>query len=126
MFGSSDVFEKFTSGVGKEQQQEVINQLHRVLRPFMIRRLKADVERGMPPKKKLVVYCKLTPSQLTTYKAVLKNNVEVLNGTGSGASRTKLLNTVMQLRKACGHPYLFDGYEHTRRKITTCNSRLSN
>eukprot|EP01048_Picozoa_sp_COSAG05_P043008 COSAG05_NODE_23555_length_257_cov_0.658228_2_plen_36_part_01 len=33
---------------------QVVNQLHRVLRPFMIRRLKADVERGMPPKKELV------------------------------------------------------------------------
>eukprot|EP01048_Picozoa_sp_COSAG05_P028094 COSAG05_NODE_8538_length_695_cov_0.600671_2_plen_95_part_00 len=42
---------------------------------------------------------------------MLKNNVEVLNGTAIGAGRTKLLNTVMQLRKACGHPYLFDGVE---------------
>ena len=40
---------------------------------------------------------------------MLKNNVEVLNGSGGG--KVKLLNIVMQLRKASNHPYLFDGTE---------------
>jgi SWI/SNF-related matrix-associated actin-dependent regulator of chromatin subfamily A member 5 len=61
------------------------------LRPFLLRRLKAEVERGIPPK---------------------KNNVDVLNsGSGATGSRVKLMNTMMQLRKACNHPYLFDGVE---------------
>jgi SWI/SNF-related matrix-associated actin-dependent regulator of chromatin subfamily A member 5 len=83
-----------------------------LLRPFLLRRLKAEVERGIPPKKELTVYCKLTPEQITTYKAILKNNVDVLNsGSGATGSRVKLMNTMMQLRKACNHPYLFDGVE---------------
>lgn len=82
------------------------------MRPFLLRRLKAEVERGIPPKKELTVYCKLTPEQITTYKAILKNNVDVLNsGSGATGSRVKLMNTMMQLRKACNHPYLFDGVE---------------
>eukprot|EP01047_Picozoa_sp_COSAG01_P040521 COSAG01_NODE_3417_length_6121_cov_33.897376_3_plen_998_part_00 len=110
VFTSSEMFEQIADAVGDEKQ-EVISQLHRVLRPFLLRRLKADVERGIPSKKELVVYCKLTPEQIVTYKAVLKNNVDILNGGASNAGRTKLLNTVMQLRKACCHPYLFDGVE---------------
>eukprot|EP01051_Picozoa_sp_SAG22_P002617 SAG22_NODE_119_length_19257_cov_43.260413_8_plen_61_part_00 len=54
--------------------------MHKLLRPFILRRLKIDVERGIPDKSELTVYCKLAPEQVTTYKAVLKNNVEVLNG----------------------------------------------
>ncbi len=49
----------------------------RVLKPFILRRLKAEVERGLPAKKELSVYCKMTRSQKVTYQAVLKNNVEV-------------------------------------------------
>ena len=109
VFNSSEVFENIAEAVGDEKQ-EVINQLHRVLRPFLLRRLKAEVERGIPPKKELTVYCKLTPEQITTYKAILKNNVDVLNS-GSAKGHTKLMNTMMQLRKACNHPYLFDGVE---------------
>ena len=55
-------------------------------------------------------YCQLAKPQLRTYKAVLKNHVDVLNS-GPGGEKTKLLNIVMQLRKAANHPYLFDGVE---------------
>ena len=108
VFSDSSVFEQFTHAVGDEKQ-EIINQLHKVRKPFILRRLKAEVERGLPAKKELSVYCKMTRSQKVTYQAVLKNNVEVLNG--SSGERVKLLNIVMQLRKACNHPYLFDGVE---------------
>jgi SWI/SNF-related matrix-associated actin-dependent regulator of chromatin subfamily A member 5 len=108
VFSDANVFETFTNAVGDEKQ-EIINQLHKVLKPFILRRLKAEVERGLPRKKELTVYCKMTRSQKVTYQAVLKNNVEVLNA--RKGERTKLLNIVMQLRKACNHPYLFDGVE---------------
>lgn len=98
VFSDSSVFESFTNAVGDEKQ-EIINQLHKVLKPFILRRLKKEVERGLPAKKELSVYCKMTRSQKVTYQAVLKNNVEVLNG--STGERVKLLNIVMQLRKAC-------------------------
>ena len=72
--------------------------------------MKVDVEKGLPPKKELIVYCPLSATQNHTYGAVLKDNIEVLH-TGGGGERLKLLNVVMQLRKACNHPYLFDGVE---------------
>ena len=101
-----------TKGLGNSCDQgsdSLVQQLHTVLRPFILRRLKVDVERGMPPKTELTVYCQLAAPQLHTYKAVLKNHVEVLNS--KGGERMKLLNIIMQLRKAANHPYLFDGVE---------------
>ena len=37
------------------EQQEVVGQLHKLLRPFLLRRLKADVEKGLPPKKETIL-----------------------------------------------------------------------
>ena len=108
VFSDPELFETYSNAVGDEKQ-DIIKQLHAVLRPFMLRRLKSDVVQDLPPKKELTVFCKLTREQIVTYKAVLRNNVEVLNGTSG--ERVKLLNIVMQLRKACNHPYLFDGVE---------------
>jgi SWI/SNF-related matrix-associated actin-dependent regulator of chromatin subfamily A member 5 len=121
VFGSSDDFADFTSAVeaGEEDGEEgggdaratLVQQLHTVLRPFILRRLKKDVERDLPTKTELTVYCPLSKDQLTTYRAVLKNNADILNGAehagvGGGGGRVKLLNVVMQLRKAANHPYL--------------------
>ena len=106
-------FEAFAdaSGLeGDEAPQGVINQLHSVLRPFILRRLKSDVTKEIPPKTELTIYCKLTRPQITTYKNVLMKNVDVLNGT-SNEGATRLQNIIMQLRKATNHPYLFDGVE---------------
>ena len=108
VFGDSAAFDAFTR-VADQGSDSLVQQLHTVLRPFILRRLKVDVERGMPPKTELTVYCQLAAPQLHTYKAVLKNHVEVLNS--KGGERMKLLNIIMQLRKAANHPYLFDGVE---------------
>eukprot|EP01050_Picozoa_sp_SAG11_P007287 SAG11_NODE_601_length_8254_cov_12.333047_3_plen_169_part_00 len=93
VFGDSERFEEFTNAAENFEEgghkQAMINQLHRLLRPFILRRLKVEVERGIPDKHELTVYCKLTAAQIATYKAVLKNNVEVLNGHGE---KVKLLN----------------------------------
>lgn len=39
----------------EEDQQEVVQQLHKVLRPFLLRRLKSEVEKGLPPKKEIIL-----------------------------------------------------------------------
>jgi len=67
VFSDANVFETFTNAVGDEKQ-EIINQLHKVLKPFILRRLKSEVEKGLPPKKELTVYCRMTRSQKVTYQ----------------------------------------------------------
>lgn len=92
-----------------------LQKLHHVLRPFMLRRLKADVEKELPPKKETKLYIGLSVMQKKYYKSILEKNLADFavagQGTQSKRCKTALLNIIMQLRKACNHPYLFDGAE---------------
>lgn len=74
----------------------------------MLRRLKTDVERNLPSKKEIYLFIGLSNLQKKMYKNMLTGNMDVVNGTGD---RIKLLNMLMQLRKVCNHPYLFDNME---------------
>ncbi|KAH8583566.1 SNF2L with a SWI SNF2 like ATpase and a Myb domain [Cryptosporidium sp. chipmunk genotype I] len=112
LFSSSEDFESlfdFSKLDSDDQQKCVIKTLHQILRPFMLRRLKADVERDLPPKRELYVYVGLSKLQKKIYSELLTRNLDVLNS--SSSNKTQMLNLLMQLRKTCNHPYLFDGVE---------------
>lgn len=64
----------------------------------------------LPPKKETKLYIGLTEMQKQWYLTLLQKNVHFLNALG-GPSTQSLLNVLMQLRKVCNHPYLFDGAE---------------
>ncbi|CAI7787861.1 unnamed protein product [Closterium sp. NIES-53] len=55
IFSSAEAFDSWFQLSDGEDQQEVVQQLHKVLRPFLLRRLKSDVERGLPPKKETIL-----------------------------------------------------------------------
>jgi SWI/SNF-related matrix-associated actin-dependent regulator of chromatin subfamily A member 5 len=76
----------------------------------MLRRLKADVETSLPPKSEMLIFTSLSSMQKELYKKILRREVDTVNGE-QGASKNALMNIVMQLRKACNHPYLFEGQE---------------
>ncbi|CAI5757354.1 unnamed protein product [Candida verbasci] len=95
----------------KEEDEQVIRQLHKVLKPFLLRRIKADVEKSLLPKKELNVYIGMTELQKNVYKKILEKDIDAVNGANKKESKTRLLNIVMQLRKCCNHPYLFEGVE---------------
>jgi len=107
VFDSAEDFDAWFNLKEGQAQSDIVEQLHKVLKPFMLRRLKADVERGIPPKKEIYVECGMTDMQQTWYKNILTKNVVSLKG----GEKMKLLNIVMQLRKCSNHPYLFDGAE---------------
>ena len=88
----------------------MIGMLHKILRPFMLRRLKADVEKSLPPKSEMMIFTGMTPVQKELYKKILRREVDLVNGEAA-SSKNALLNIVMQLRKCCNHPYLFEGVE---------------
>lgn len=76
----------------------------------MLRRVKKDVATSLPPKKETKLYIGLTEMQQGWYVKVLQKDAHALNKLG-GPDRVSLLNVLMQLRKVCNHPYLFDGAE---------------
>jgi len=68
------------------------------------------VERSLLPKIETKLFVPMTPLQRTWYKTLLSKDVAAFNAIG-GPDKTRLLNMLMQLRKVCNHPYLFDGVE---------------
>ena len=112
VFSNSEDFESWFKDKGEENQDQVVQQLHKVLRPFLLRRVKADVEKSLLPKKEINVFVGLTDMQRKWYKSILEKDIDAVNGgVGKKEGKTRLLNIVMQLRKCCNHPYLFDGAE---------------
>ncbi|KAK0523643.1 putative ATPase [Tilletia horrida] len=80
-FDFSDLHEEEGDGAGgnkllsKEQSGSIITQLHAILKPFLLRRLKADVESDLPPKKEYLLYAPLTEEQKDLYEAILGKDV---------------------------------------------------
>ncbi|VDB85302.1 unnamed protein product [Peniophora sp. CBMAI 1063] len=95
-----------------EKSKKVVEALHKILRPFLLRRVKADVEKSLLPKKEINIFIPLTEMQRKWYRSVLEKDIDAVNGlTGKKEGKTRLMNMVMQLRKVTCHPYLFDGAE---------------
>ncbi|XP_010859714.1 PREDICTED: probable global transcription activator SNF2L1 [Bison bison bison] len=90
--------------------QKLVERLHTVLKPFLLRRIKTDVEKSLPPKKEIKIYLGLSKMQREWYTKILMKDIDVLNSAGK-MDKMRLLNILMQLRKCCNHPYLFDGAE---------------
>ncbi|SCU98320.1 LAFA_0G17106g1_1 [Lachancea sp. 'fantastica'] len=113
IFGDSDVFDQwFEQNEGDEDQDVVVQQLHTVLSPFLLRRLKSEVETSLLPKIETNLYVGMTKMQVQWYKSLLEKDLDAVNGAvGKREGNTRLLNIVMQLRKCCNHPYLFEGAE---------------
>lgn len=114
VFSSSEQFDDwFNLDVDDtEVKQRMIGQLHKLLRPFMLRRLKADVEKSLPPKTETILFTGMSALQKTLYRQILMRDIDTINSnSNSQQSRTAILNIVMQLRKCCNHPYLFPGQE---------------
>ncbi len=95
-----------------DDAKAIVAKLHRVLRPFLLRRLKADVEKQMPGKYEHVVYCKLSKRQRYLYDGFM-SRAQTRETLASG-NTFSIMNALMQLRKVCNHPDLFE-----TRQITT-------
>lgn len=99
-----------------------LSRLRTLLDPFMLRRVKRDVESEMPPKTELQLPCTLSARQRQLYASIKANiSSEELTGAVGGGNggggrqpqdnsdrNSKLMNLVMQLRKVCNHPETFE------------------
>ncbi|GAB4813110.1 hypothetical protein N2152v2_000156 [Parachlorella kessleri] len=90
-----------------EMNRAIVERLHAVLRPFLLRRLKKDVEKQLPQKHEHIVFCRLSKRQRQLYEEYM-HNVETQSTLSSG-NYLGIMNCLMQLRKVCNHPDLFEG-----------------
>ncbi|EGR30833.1 snf2 family DNA-dependent ATPase, putative [Ichthyophthirius multifiliis] len=135
LFNQSEIFDEWfsasnLSGKNNENDQknlQMISQLHKILKPFMMRRTKGEVMKTLPPKKEMHLYVGLTELQLNMYKNLLSQKKTI---TDSPDDKKMYLNTLMQLRKVCNHPYLFEGVEEEglptlgEHLITSCGKMM--
>lgn len=95
----------------EEEQLLIINRLHQILRPFLLRRVKSEVAKELPQKIEMVVKVELSAQQKIVYKGIQENNSLMVDPTKGAVGRANSLrNAIMQLRKICNHPYLFEGH----------------
>ena len=119
IFKSCSTFEQWfnapfaTTGEKVELNEEetilIIRRLHKVLRPFLLRRLKKEVESQLPDKVEYIIKCELSGLQQVLYRSMQSKGVMLCQDAKKGSkSNTKaLMNTIMQLRKLCNHPFMF-------------------
>jgi SNF2 family DNA or RNA helicase len=96
----------------KNKTKDVVDSLHAEVRPYILRRMKEDVETSVPPKEETIIEVELTMSQKTYYKALLEKNIRFLHKNKSKAlDGPSLSNLAMQLRKCCNSVLLLNGIE---------------
>ncbi|KAK4600631.1 hypothetical protein RGQ29_010329 [Quercus rubra] len=105
-FASLEEFQEEFKDINQEEQ---ISRLHKMLAPHLLRRVKKDVMKELPPKRELILRVELSSKQKEYYKAILTRNYQIL--TRRGGAQISLINVVMELRKLCCHPYMLEGVE---------------
>lgn len=97
--------------------EDQLKRLHMILKPFMLRRIKKHVQKELGDKIEEDVYCDLTYRQ-RAYYGNLRNRISFMDlvekaTVGDDQDTATLMNLVMQFRKVCNHPDLFERAETT-------------
>ncbi|KAE8618282.1 hypothetical protein XENTR_v10009342 [Xenopus tropicalis] len=79
--------------------------LHKVLEPFLLRRVKKDVEKSLPAKVEQILRVEMCVMQKQYYRWILTRNYKALSK-GTRGSTSGFLNIVMELKKCCNHCFL--------------------
>lgn len=88
----------------KQVDTALVQRLHTILQPFLLRRKKNDVERQLPDKFEHVQLCRLSKRQRGLYEEFLASRRKTMEG----GNVLGVMNILMQLRKVCNHPELFE------------------
>ncbi|BGP15225.1 Putative DNA helicase ino80 [Rhodosporidiobolus nylandii] len=109
---SKDI-EKSADDKNKAMNEHQLRRLHMILKPFMLRRIKKNVQNELGDKIEIDVYCDLTPRQKMMYRT-LRENISITDLVARASSLSdddsvkRLMNLIMQFRKVCNHPELFE------------------
>ncbi|KAA8544555.1 hypothetical protein F0562_022586 [Nyssa sinensis] len=109
-FKSKDDFVQNYKNLSSFNENELAN-LHTELRPHILRRVIKDVEKSLPPKIERILRVEMSPLQKQYYKWILERNFHDLNK-GVRGNQVSLLNIVVELKKCCNHPFLFESADH--------------
>uniref|UniRef100_A0A7S2RL01 Chromodomain-helicase-DNA-binding protein n=2 Tax=Mucochytrium quahogii TaxID=96639 RepID=A0A7S2RL01_9STRA len=103
--------EVFLQKYGDMRSKEQLDQLQAEIAPYMLRRVKEDVEKSIPPKEETIIDIELTMIQKRYYRAIFDKNRQVLYKGCKSGNKPQLINVEMELRKCCNHPFLIAGVQ---------------
>ena len=115
--GSLESFRRrFSLPIERYQDDEASDRLRKLVRPFVMRRLKTDphIIQDLPDKFEYKGYCNLTREQATLYEAIVRDAMTRLRATDNDAEisikrRGAVLAMLVRLKQVCNHPALFLG-----------------
>jgi chromodomain-helicase-DNA-binding protein 1 len=110
MPGRFNIDQEIDFDTPNDEAETYIKDLQDKIKPYILRRLKKDVETSLPGKTERILRVELSDTQTDYYKNILTKNYTALNQ-GIKGSQFSLLNIVAELKKASNHPYLFQGVE---------------
>merc|ERR1719270_3070183 len=131
IFKACDTFEQWFNApfaitgekveLNEEETILIIRRLHKVLRPFLLRRLKKDVESQLPDKVEYIIKCEMSGLQRKLYqhmqeRGIMLQDTSIAKKPGGASGAKALMNTIMQLRKLCNHPFMFQQVEESYAK----------
>ena len=102
-------YTRFVSPIEKEHKTEKIEELRRLIRPFLLRRTKRDedVALNLPEKLEQKEYCPLTTEQAALYEYLVKDTFEKINGLSAFERKGIILQMIGRLKQLCDHPALY-------------------
>jgi len=109
--GNEETFlSRFEKPITLQNDRSAIEHLKQRIHPFVLRRLKAEVAKDLPPKTETIAWCEMEAEQAALYREVLEESrrkvYESIEKQGFGRSRVSILAALMRLRQVCCDPRL--------------------
>lgn len=102
--------EKYVRVTGEEQVKN-IEYLRKKIAPFILRRMKADVLKDLPPVSEIVYHCQLSHVQQELYRSYAQSArdelVKLVERDGFDRVQIHVLATLTRLKQICCHPAIF-------------------
>lgn len=126
--------ENFAKPIEKLGNNDKSEELHKIIKPFLLRRTKSEVAKDLPPLTEKVILCEMTPEQKDYYEEIksrYRNSIlNTVHENGINTSKFSILQGLGKLRQIANHPYLVDEeYTHKSGKhemlLQKINSALS-
>ncbi|MBI3130946.1 MAG: DEAD/DEAH box helicase [Acidobacteria bacterium] len=110
LLGSRDRFQRrFAGPIERDKDRDALHRLQRLVRPFLLRRTKAEVLEDLPERTEILREVELSQEEATLYEALRRQALEDVTAAANqppGQRSVKMLAQLMKLRRACCHPSL--------------------
>jgi non-specific serine/threonine protein kinase len=106
LLGTASQFKQFVKRLNQQQDARAFGALRRLVRPYILRRLKTDpaIAPDLPAKTEMRAECGLSKKQAALYEQAVKDLAERLEQAEGMARRGLVLSALLQLKQICNHP----------------------